>query len=53
MNIAKDNNQRSQCHKSLDTLELIFIHCPHTKAFTNILNSFIRDKLDLEFRPQG
>ena len=31
MNIAKDNDQCSLCHMSLETLEHIFIHCQHTK----------------------
>ena len=34
----------------LETLEHIFIQCPHTNIFKNILNTFIKNKIDREYR---
>ena len=50
MKIAPDNGQCSLCKDSLETLEHIFLNCSHTKIFCNTLFSFIKDKIDREFR---
>ena len=50
MRIAKDNDQCSLCQGGLETLEHIFIQCPHTNIFKNILNTFIKNKIDREYR---
>ena len=50
MRIAKDNDQCSLCQGGLETLEHIFIQCPHTNIFKNILNTLIKNKIDMEYR---
>ena len=50
MRIAKDNDQCSLCQGGLETLEHIFIQCPQTNIFKNILNTFIKNKIDREYR---
>ena len=50
MHIARDDDQCSLCHEALETLEHIFLHCRHTKIFTNKLNTFIYNNIDKEFR---
>ena len=50
MHIAKDNDQCSMCHTALETLDHIFLHCKHTKAFMGTLNTFIKNKIDRDFR---
>ena len=50
MHIAKDNDQCSLCQGGLETLEYIFMQCQHTNIFKNILNTFIKNKIDREYR---
>ena len=53
MRIAKDNDQCSLCQGGgggggLETLKNIYVQCPHTNIFKNILNTFIKNKIDRE-----
>ena len=45
MRIAKDNDQCSLCQRGLETHEHIFIQCPHTNIFKNILNALIKNEI--------
>ena len=49
MKIATDNDHCSMCHTNLETLEHIFLNCPHTLAFTDKLHKFIKDNLDVNY----
>ena len=48
--IVKDNGQCNLCNNALETLTHIFLDCTHTKAFTDRLSIFIRNKVDQDFR---
>ena len=50
MHISRDSDQCSLCGSALETLSHIFLHCPYSKAFTDRLHKFIRDKIFTEFR---
>ena len=50
MQIAKDSDQCSLCNSALETLAHIFLYCPYSIAFTDKLNTFIRDNIYRDFR---
>ena len=50
MKIVTDNANCCLCNNALETISHIYLQCPHTLDFVNILNDNIRLKIDHSYR---
>merc|ERR1712240_953787 len=50
MKIVMDDGLCIHCKTELETLEHIFLKCPHTLLFINKLQKFIKDNIDVTYK---
>ena len=50
MKIVTDSANCSLCNNALETISHIYLQCPHTLEFIDILNDTIRLKIDHSYR---